>query len=31
VLGGAACIIVSSIYIAHREAVAAARRRAARS
>jgi drug/metabolite transporter (DMT)-like permease len=31
VLGGAACIIVSSIYIAHREAVAAAKRRAARS
>ena len=31
VLGGAACIIVSSIYIAHREAVAAARRRAAPS
>ena len=31
VMGGAACIIVSSIYIAHREAVAAARRRAARS
>jgi len=31
VLGGAACIIASSIYIAHREAVAAARRRAARS
>jgi drug/metabolite transporter (DMT)-like permease len=31
VLGGAACIIVSIIYIAHREAVAAAKRRAARS
>jgi len=31
VLGGAACIIASSIYIAHREAVAAAKRRAARS
>jgi len=31
VLGGDASIIASSIYIAHREAVAAAKRRASRS